>query len=272
MNTAQKVIKVFAIVLATFIIVSIASFFLYGLSFFFDFSIGNDKNNGKNFTETYQGVENLFIDIETMNVIIKKGEENRIEAVNLKEEIDASLEKGTLSIEEKKSLSWGKLKGGTITIYVKNISSLTMDTGAQSVKIEGITADRLELNQGVGKVIMKDVNFSKSKIKGGVGSMSIQKAVFHDVDLSIGIGKASITAHLLGTSKIKGDIGVLDLTLQGPASDYQIHTKKGIGSLMIDGKRYKEDTTYGTGLNEIDLEGGIGRLEVSFEQQNHGIR
>lgn len=265
MNTAQKVIKVCAIVLATFIIASIASFLLYGLSFFFDFSIGNDKNNGKSFVETYREVDDLFIDIATINVIIKKGKENRIEAVNLKEKVVTSLEAGTLNIEEKKSLSWGEIKGGTITIYMKNLSSLTMDTGAQSVKIEGITADRLSLNQGAGKVIMKDVAFSNSKIKGGVGSMSIKQAVFHDLDLSIGIGKASMTAQLLGTSKIKGDIGVLDLTLQGAASAYQIHTKKGIGSLTIDGKHYKEDTTYGTGPNKIDLDGGIGRLEVSFQ-------
>ena len=40
---------------------------------------------------------------------------------------------------------------------------------------------------------------------------------------------------------------------------------KGLGKATINGNNVKDDNTYGNGINKIDINGGIGNIEINFK-------
>ena len=59
--------------------------------------------------------------------------------------------------------------------------------------------------------------------------------------------------------------GEMNLFLIGSLDDYEISLDKGVGNALIDGYDMKDNDTYGTGINKIDIDGGIGNINIDFE-------
>ena len=81
----------------------------------------------------------------------------------------------------------------------------------------------------------------------------------------MGVGKFEVTSAITGNSKINSGIGNLELNIQGNKENYTIKADKGIGSIKIDGKEIADDVIYGEGENIIKINGGIGSINVDFE-------
>ena len=105
MNGIQKTIKIFAVFLAVMIILSIIRIALFGLSFVtdFDFNISNNIS-GESFTEVYQDVQKIDIDTSSSNIIIKVGDQFKVDASNVKSSFSSKLNNGTLKIKDRKKL------------------------------------------------------------------------------------------------------------------------------------------------------------------------
>ena len=122
------------------------------------------------------------------------------------------------------------------------------------------------MNLGAGKVDINSLNvLSKAKIDGGAGDLSIIKSDIHNLDLDMGVGKLLLESKLTGNNKIDSGVGKMDLTLIGTLDDYQISLDKGIGNASINGVSMVDKNIYGTGLNKIDIDGGIGSIDVNFK-------
>ena len=46
--------------------------------------------------------------------------------------------------------------------------------------------------------------------------------------------------------------------------DYCIILDKGLGNATINGKNMSDDTTYGTGENKLDIDDGLGSIQIDF--------
>ena len=49
--------------------------------------------------------------------------------------------------------------------------------------------------------------------------------------------------------------------------NYQIKVDKGVGNATLDGKSIRDDSVYGDGQNRIDIDGGIGSVDIEFEEE-----
>ena len=78
----------------------------------------------------------------------------------------------------------------------------------------------------------------------------------------MGVGELDLSAKLSGNSDIDAGVGRLNLNLIG--NDYKIKVDKGIGSASINGNDIKDDTYYGEGSNIIDIDGGVGSIDISY--------
>ena len=94
--------------------------------------------------------------------------------------------------------------------------------------------------------------------------MTITNANLNNLDLDMGVGKLSLTSKILGNSKIDSGIGEIDLNLVGNKEDYKLHIDKGIGNVTADGTNLGDDSKYGDGNNYIDIDGGIGSINIDF--------
>lgn len=266
MNSTQKIIKNLAIAFAFFLIFNILSVIVYGLSVFTH--LFNDTEDVGSLGEIHEltasDVKFLTIDLKTTNLIIKVGEDFKAETSN--QNIKTKQEKNKIYITEK-NYNWFKEKNKLI-IYVpsnKILDTVTINGGAGKIEIDTFTTKNLNLNLGAGKVDMNNLQvLNKTKVDGGIGSVHIKNSILNELDLDTGFVKLNIDAKVLGKSTIEQGVGSIDLNLIGASNDYEIHVNKGIGSIHVDEKKVKDDETIGNGINKIDIDGGIGNMNINF--------
>ena len=262
MNTTQKLIKLFAILLAGLIIINIFSIVLE-LVFVF---IPSNNTTGKDYYEVYQNVNSVEIDSSFSDILILEGNEFSVKGSDIKNEFTSKIENGVLKIEEKTKKLFNNKKGGnvTITIPVKILEKLEIEHGAGMLTIKDIDANYFELEHGAGKLLMNNVTFHNTNIDGGAGEIVITSSKLNNMDLDLGAGHLDLEAYINGNSDIDCGIGKVDITLLGNKSDYQIRVNKGLGKITIDNSNYKDESTFGNGYNKLNIDGGIGNINVTF--------
>lgn len=205
MNGIQRVIKIFAICLAIFIIVNIFGWLIFGVSFLA--YIDEDENHetsevipadgGQTYLYTAEQVSEISkieIDIKYAEGVITKtsNPDITINARQLRNKIEVKLANGKLSIKEQDDWSWDK-KIGEIRIFIPetiNLSELDIDTGAGKLTMDGINAKKLDLDHGAGSLEISDSRFEKAEIDAGAGKAQIMSSVLNNLDLDTGVRKS----------------------------------------------------------------------------------
>lgn len=270
MNGVQKTIKIGAICFGIFIIANIFLACLYGLSFITNINFKTEEKT-KDFEEVYQNIKKIDIDAVISNITIESGNEFKVEASNVGKNFSSKAKNNVLKIEENSTFFPKNDGKGDIVITVPKgmmLDELAIDTGAGKFKITDISANTLDIDHGAGILTIINSKFMKADIDGGAGEMNITSSILNDLDMDAGVGKLQIKAFITGNSEIDCGVGEVDLTLLGNANDYTIQAEKGIGSIQINGESQSNHSSYGSGVNHLNLEGGVGSISVSFEEQN----
>ena len=93
----------------------------------------------------------------------------------------------------------------------------------------------------------------------------------NNIDFDLGVGKIDITGSLLGSTKIDSGVGSTNVNIIGSKDDYKIDVDKGLGSINVDGESLKDNTSYGNGVNTIDIDGGVGSITINFNNETGDI-
>lgn len=271
MTSAQKVIKYLAIAFAIFLIVSIFSSIMFGFSTAFGiFTNNKDSNileNLKDLNIEGDDISILNIDIAYANLIIKKGDTLKAETNN--KYINYNQDGNKIVIKEKKHSWFTKKNKSDLIIYIPedfSFDGVSIDAGAGKLEIDNISTKILNLEFGAGKATINNLNVDGyANIDGGAGEISILDGSINDLDLDVGVGKFTLISKLTGNNKIDAGVGELNITLFGSINDYQLSVEKGIGSARLDGSDIKNEKTYGTGGNIINIDGGVGSININFK-------
>lgn len=239
MTSSQKVIKAVAIALAVLIIATIIN----GVFILVSSLSKNDntKTFEKNITEK---INNIKIDVDYANIELKKGNNLAIDAQNVSEKLIVQEMQDTLTIKERKTQIFSNKKKENITITIPNELSY------------------LEINMDAGKLDISDITSNKTKIDAGAGKVKVVSAIFKDLELDLGAGKFYYDGYLKGNCKIEQGLGEITLNLKD--NDYTFIAEKGLGSIKINNESYKEVATKYNGTNIINIEGGIGNIDVNI--------
>ena len=252
MTTAQKVIKYLAIAFAIFLIIVITSTLvmgIYGLSSLF----GKKQESTTSTLETINCqyndfITNLEIDLEKSNLEIKVGDSFIVQTNN--KNIVCNKKDNQLEIKEKDKKFEITNDYKTLIIYIPKslyFNEIEVDTGIGNVNIDYIKANILSLNLGIGETTINDILSNIAKIETGVG-------------------KVNINSKITGSSKIDAGVGSLNLYLLGNENDYKLNINKGIGNILINGNSVGDKQIIGNGISVIDVDGGIGKININYRQ------
>ena len=275
MNGFQKGVKFLAIFLSIFIIINIFTGIMFALSIIS--KIGINKNGlsfnvnyeETTFNEKYYDVDRLDIDVSAAVLTIKEGSEFEVNAKVDLNHFSSNLNNGTLKIKEKSNWFLNRKIVPEITVYIpysNKLKNLNINSGAGTVDIMNISAERFDFNQGAGRLIIDSSSFKEINIDGGVGEIVIENSYLNDLDLESGVGKTTISSFISGLSEIESGVGEVNLNLLGNLSDYRIETEKGIGAIKINGENQPNNTILGTGENRLDVKSGIGRININVKK------
>ncbi|MBP3919949.1 MAG: DUF4097 family beta strand repeat protein [Bacilli bacterium] len=266
MSSAQKVIKYFAIAFAISLIVGIFMGIYQAIG-----AIGGALTNGTGKDglniNNYSNTSNILsVDIKASKLKIVEGESLKVKSDN--KYITSNQDYNKLSVTEKKSSIFKTKDMEEVIIYVPKdmiFDKVYISNGAGKINIENITARDLELEIGAGKLeIDKITTYNNTEIESGAGEVIIKNANINNLDLDAGVGKFTLNASMKGKSNIDAGVGELNINLLDSKDNYSIYAENGIGSITIDGDSIKDDSTYGTGNNKIDIDGGIGSINIKF--------
>jgi len=274
-NGFQKGVKFLAIFLSIFIIINIFTGIMFALSIIS--KIGINKNGlsfnvnyeETTFNEKYYDVDRLDIDVSAAVLTIKEGSEFEVNAKVDLNHFSSNLNNGTLKIKEKSNWFLNKKIVPEITVYIpysNKLKNLNINSGAGTVDIMNISAERFDFNQGAGRLIIDSSSFKEINIDGGVGEIVIENSYLNDLDLESGVGKTTISSFISGLSEIESGVGEVNLNLLGNLSDYRIETEKGIGAIKINGENQPNNTILGTGENRLDVKSGIGSININVKK------
>lgn len=232
MTKLQKIIKYLAIAFAIFLTVSIVSGIIKAIALIGGVSTLVDKSpqtleapEGTVYTEE---INSLKIDIAAVNLKIKEGDEFSVETDS---KYITSRQKGeTLIVEEKNHTSIGMNEAGTLVITVPT-----------------------------------DAHIRETEIDAGAGEIEIEMLNTEELDMDIGVGELKMRAEITGKADIDFGVGSASITLVGSPDDYRICMNNGIGEATLNGEKMRNEEIYGEGECFIEMDGGIGEVEIVFE-------
>jgi DUF4097 and DUF4098 domain-containing protein YvlB len=285
MTTFQRTIKYCAVAFAIFLTVIIVGGIVNAVQAFLSCTSGGITGNTMkkvDFSKEFTNVDSLDIDISYGSLIIAKGTAFKVEAENVTDDFKAKVSGGgKLSIlqEGKASHFWGfhfgtrqKNEKSKITVYIPEdftAHDTKIDTGAGKMTIEQLHTKKLFISSGAGEIEGDNITAEEANIDGGVGAIHLTNASLKDTDLKCGVGSLKMEGALLGESNVECGVGEVDLNLKGNKKDYELNVDSGMGATYVNGTRIKHDykTDY-EAANSIDIDGGVGEVNVKFTQEN----
>lgn len=283
MKPFQKVIKYGAIAFGLylcFIIISAIVFIITTVSGIFlgantlkQYQYDNKKVEISSFEEKYDEIQNLNIELDASELVVKTGEEFKIEVHNVTNKFYSKLEGNTLKIRDNRSgiklFNISEENVPEIILYIPQdcqFDNVKIEAGINETYIENIKAKEIKIDTGIGKFTIDNIQSDYLNIDGGAGETIINNAKLNKIDLDIGVGKFVINIDDVENAKVEAGIGQLILNINQNKEDYKINAETGIGNLLIDGQNVKGDTSIGTGNKYIKVEAGVGEIQVNFLQ------
>jgi len=260
MTQVQKIIKYLALAFAFFLIFSIIGGIMSFINIF------NYKDNAVKELEELKVIENtsiLDVEVKSANVIVKEGSVLKVETNN--DNIRIKENSNKLFITEEKHNWFGTNNDTDLIIYVPSnfiFDGVSIESGAGKIEIDSLSTRELELDLGAGKVRINNlVVLNNASVDGGAGKIEILNGQIHNLELDMGVGELSFNAELIGNSEIDAGVGKVNLNLIG--DNYKILVDKGLGTTTINGENIS-DKVYGEGENLIDIDGGVGSIEIIY--------
>ncbi len=265
MTTTQKVIKYAALAFAIFLIASILTGILGGLAMVSGL-MDSEPVAGENQVYTLErDFEKLHIDLSAGTLVIQSGDRFALESNHRK--LTVSQNNGTLTIADSQSLihtvDYSDVK--VVLTIPKDFSfaKVHIETGAGLVSIEKLSTVYLDMELGAGAVTIDDLYVHKeAEIETGAGRFTLDSGYVCGLDMEMGVGEVHMTGQFYG--QLHQGVGKTTLVLTGSQEDYTLRFAKGLGDARLDGKDIS-DGTYGSGPGLLEIEGGIGAIEIEFE-------
>ena len=269
MTSVQKAIKYLAMAFAIFLTVSIIGGIFTGLAGVSYIFSDHEKDAVVGEMQSYPTdgeISSLSLNLSAADLRIKTSDKFSVESNH--QYISVSLNDGKLCIDETKNVFSPFYNNVTVILYVPEnlvFDEVQIETDAGEVKIDTLSADVLKLSLGAGETEIKNLSVnSRADIDGGVGELTIDGGTLRNLELEMGVGELTLKSRIEGKCDLDFGIGEANLTILGSREDYQIELDKGIGEAKLEGKSMKDDSVYGAGVNHIEIDGGIGEMNIRF--------
>jgi len=210
-------------------------------------------------------IHSLEIQIGAADFIIKPADTISVES-NLKY-LSISEKNGVLSIMDERTVGV-TYDNPILTLYMPTemvYEDIDISTGAAKLTADVLSAKSLELKLGAGDVSIRNIRVvEEADIEGGAGKITIAGGVINNLELQMGVGELNMTSVLHGDNDLVFGVGESNLTLIGSRNDYKIDIEKGLGSVTVEGENAADFGDSGNGRNRVQIEGGVGTINLKF--------
>ncbi len=220
--------------------------FMSGVTGFFFRSSGNDTS----FSDDYSGVKEIDIDVDLMNITIKKGSSFTVDYQGnekLKPKIKMDEKDGKLSITQSSSIK--KVKNS----YKSELTITVPD---------GTVFEKIIVNADLGNLVMSDVTCEDLELDLDLGNVDATRVKAEELTVDADLGNVEFHESTIGEADIDADLGNISLELTDDVKSYKIEAEASMGNIEIDGEKVKNDYEQSGDLGKIKLNCDMGNISV----------
>lgn len=275
MTTFQKVFKYLGIAFAIIIVIGsftaiIGAFGVFGRIITGDSQIESAVSDEIKTYIMESKIVDLECEINAADFTIKQGDSFYVES-NLKRLVVEEKD-GVLRIKDKKQARVD-YTNAFLTLYVPvdtEFNTVNITTGAVKLTADNINSDRLSLELGAGEVYITNlVAKLNADILGGAGQITVTGGALNNLDVEMGVGQLNLSSVLTGECEFDLGVGETNISVIGKKENYRLELEKGVGTITVDGKSISgfdaNSGSYNETGNSIEINGGIGSINLSFE-------
>lgn len=294
MTTFQKIIKYGAIAFGIYLCVIIISAIIFTLTTIFGITLGisqleenwNSRDDSTNSSSNeiiesqsydYTDIKKLDVELSLckFNVVVDNTLTNnlKVEIRNDSNKIYSKQSGSELRIEDETLTSMDFFKSNDIVPEViisipENYEFEVADikVNINESNIEKIYGNKVKIETGGGRVVIKDIVANELDIEGGAGEIIVENLKAEILDFEAGIGNAEVTAEITNRADIDSGVGRLELNLLGNKDNYMIIPSVGIGAVTVDNEKVVSKNVIGSGNQKISIDAGVGEVVVNFAQ------
>ena len=221
-----------------------------------------------------ENIKSLKVDFDYGEMTIKTGDvdEIKINAHNvIQERFKYNVNGDTMTIKYDRGFSISFFGGFSASSDTKieiiipeamTFEKVDIENGAGRMTVTGITADKLNVKNGAGEMIVNNTTVrGKLDIDGGVGAITVNDTVCFGIDANIGVGQLTFGGEINGDGKIDSGVGAVYMTLYGDRDDYDFITDSGIGKVTTPGSNSGAKYTF-------KVSSGIGEVRITMEKRH----
>ncbi len=269
MNTTKKVLKYVFTAVALCLAFSILCAIMWGVNFLFYFA-GAPTGTATlpEYTQTFEDITSLRLKNGAGRLQIQEGDGFSVAAADVSDEFVCQNQNGTLVVENPFTVQFWDFGGSDSEITVTiprgfSLDSVYLECGAGAIDISALSCNTLEITAGAGRFEGRNLNAQQAVIYGGVGQFTVNNAAFGNLELECGIGQTELVNADIQSGHVESGIGKTSIALAGRQSEYSLKVETGLGNVEIAGETAKNGT-YGTGARYLTVNGGIGKVEITF--------
>ncbi|MBQ9080116.1 MAG: DUF4097 family beta strand repeat protein [Clostridia bacterium] len=214
-----------------------------------------------------QDITELEIEVGASELIIQAGDALSVQSNHKYLKVEERGER--LIITEKSGIRLNHSSDVQLLITIPAglvFKNADITAGAGRVSVDRLDTQTLDLELGAGEAVIKKLNvLGKADIDGGTGKINIESGSICNLDLKMGVGELRLSCALEGKNELDCSVGATRLTLPGTLEEYRFDIEKGLGNISLDG-RSVSNGLYGSGNINIDIDGGIGSIDIDFIQ------
>lgn len=213
----------------------------------------------------YADIHTLDFQFEAMDVIIQEGDGFHIKAERVNSRrFSTRQDGGRWEIRcDNRSSGLSKINWGNNWAKKAPIVVITLP--------RGFTADRLDLEMGMGFLTAEGLSADHSDIYLGMGEMDLVDFSSGNCELEVGMGSLTLDGKLTGNGEVTCGMGSAELFLQGRQSDYGFDASVGMGSVNIGFHSiggFGGEMTLNTGApNFYTVDCGMGSVDIVFIEE-----
>lgn len=280
MNEFQKIIKYGAMGLAALLAVTIIGGIATTIMAIAGIFSSETPKDLIHITESFTDVTSLYIaqGTGTLNIRISDSDEIVVEANNVTEDfyVEKTLE-GELVVTNDYNMSYlfensigNQDDVSILTIYLPEeyvAQEIELVASAGMVQIAQLNAKKIYINAGAGKFVGNQITAEQFIFQGGVGDFIMSDVKLGNSEINCGVGKVKIEGDIYGRSSIDAGVGNIELNITRSRAEYQLNVDTGLGSILIDGKKYSDtDSSNLSATNYMDINGGVGSIKLHFQK------
>ena len=229
-----------------------------------------EETNVKDIAQEYTGITNLEIDLDNIELVIKRGQTLKVEGTNIPDKIVIKQIGNTLKISDDKIFSNFYTVNNALTMYIpeeQTFNTVDIEMNSESADIERLQATNLKLDTHGTICKIDELLADRLEMHNEYGKLNIYKSEVKTLKLDSESGTEDIHMKITGKAEMDLEHANTNITLAGTLEDYQIFQRKQFGNTYLEGKEQSDSrSTIGTGSVKINVEAKYTEMYIDFEE------